>query len=268
MQHECDAASSGCWPRAIPKHIYLSFSNKNVPAFILNSWRRLNPGFRVTLFDDDECATFVRKHYGADMAATYRRIPSGSIRADLWRVLVLLLKGGVYVDIDAEPLISLSKVMLPTDRFVTSGSRYGNGLNPHLIIAEPGEPILNGTLQRIVRSLPPYRNFSYLSSSVCVHMFREFNSTYGSAFRKHQNDGLTLRAGGAGNRTYGFLREALVQKPRLVKATFSRAGELVCYNKWNDSIWDMCHGGHKWPHCPSGGFRNENETAVSDPFER
>lgn len=275
MSHACNsAAPSGCWPTAIPKHIYLSFTNKtDVPAFVLDSWRQLNPGFRVTLFDDDDCATFVSRHYGAEMAANYRNIPSGAIRADLWRVMILLQKGGVYVDIDAEPLISLHKVVMPTDIFVTSGSRYREGLNPHLIISEPGEPILKATLRRILHSLPPYKKFDFASASVCLHMFREFNKTYGEAFSRHQNDGLTLRArDDPRNHTYGFLREKLLRQPRIVKATISRAGEVVCYNKWNASVWDMCHGGYTWPNCPHGGFRSEDANhqagpAVSDPLE-
>lgn len=249
----CKASPIGCWPAAIPKHIYLAFKTKaRVPRFVLASWRDLNPGFRVKLFDDDDCAEFVRKTFGAGMAAVYRSIPSGPIRGDLWRLLMILSRGGVYVDIDAEPIQSLESAVEPTDVLVTSGSLSARNLNPHLLISRAGDPLLNRTLQRMLhsmrlQSLDPQKNFSFHGATICTHMWAELNATYGRIAATRANRGIALPAlpakGNSDGSTYRFLREVTLLKPRVVKATTSREGVVICYNKWNRSVWDMCLGG-------------------------
>jgi hypothetical protein len=251
----CEAAPGGCWPAAIPKHIYFSFKAKvRIPDFVVDAWRTLNPGFHFSLFDDEECATFVRKHYGQEMVETYRRIPSGPIRADLWRLLVLLVRGGVYVDVDVEPLMSLRSFVHPTDRLVTSASRYPGTVNPHLLISRPREPLLHGIMQRMLQTLRPGTAFSFRASSVCSHMWREMNATFGKSFSHETNVGGVFRDASEPTETYRLLREIVVNKPRRVKATATQAGAVVCYNKWNASVWDMCGPNQTWPHCPQGGF--------------
>ncbi|WP_187434727.1 glycosyltransferase family 32 protein [Bradyrhizobium cytisi] len=67
--------------------------------YLLN--RLLTPTFEYRFFDDEACAQFIKHNCGREIHQCYSRLQIGAARADLWRVLVLLHEGGIYLDIDA-----------------------------------------------------------------------------------------------------------------------------------------------------------------------
>jgi mannosyltransferase OCH1-like enzyme len=65
-------------------------------------WNRiLAPTFEYRLFSDEECLTYVTKHFNGPISDAYGRLQVGAAKADFWRVLVLWQEGGVYLDVDA-----------------------------------------------------------------------------------------------------------------------------------------------------------------------
>ena len=132
------------WPPGVPQRIFLSWKTHNVPRHVLERWRALNPSFEVTLFNDSECADFVRGEIGEPyltgyLAALYF---SGMAATDLWRFLILYKYGGVYADIDVEPIAGLHHFVRPTDTLVTVGSMYSGVVNPLFLVAREGESML------------------------------------------------------------------------------------------------------------------------------
>ena len=79
------------WPHALVKH-----------REYVDSWLLQNPEYEYSFFSDVHAARFVHRHGSRRERDAYRRILTGSQRADLFRVLYLKVAGGVYADLDEE----------------------------------------------------------------------------------------------------------------------------------------------------------------------
>lgn len=89
----------------IPRRIWQTFKSRRMPrslAMNCMKWIEMNPDFDYELMDDDDVAAYVKEHYGPREIQALAAAPSGAHRADLFRYLVVLREGGVYVDVDAE----------------------------------------------------------------------------------------------------------------------------------------------------------------------
>ena len=143
-QNKTHGVRSSDWPKHVPKIVYLSWKDHNVPDIVLSRWRTLNPGFTISLFNDSEAAAFLEAEFGEPWLSGYRAALSfsGMAATDLWRFLILYARGGVYADIDVEPIVGLHHFVWPTDDFITVGSLYPRVVNPLFLVARRGEPML------------------------------------------------------------------------------------------------------------------------------
>ena len=183
----CSSGSSGtfvngtAWPSfsgrvpSVPRSIILTYSSSTASSdrrvFL---WRELNPGFSVDFYDDERCLSFLLRVYGPYVAHIFSWIPDGPIKSDFFRVHYLFSRGGVYCDLDAVPVSSLSTFFhfgTSSSRpvLVTSSSRHGGQLNPMFLMSSRGHPTL-GAAVSVYRSLfVSGVGYSYWSWSV-VHV--------------------------------------------------------------------------------------------------
>ena len=103
----------------------------------------LSTRFTISLFNDSEAAAFLEAEFGEPWLSGYRAALSfsGMAATDLWRFLILYARGGVYADIDVEPIVGLHHFVRPTDDFITVGSLYPRVVNPLFLVARRGEPM-------------------------------------------------------------------------------------------------------------------------------
>ena len=90
----------------IPRIIHQTWKSNDVPeplARFQARWRALHPEFEYRLWTDEQNDAFVRAEYPA-LHRLYRSFPREIYRADMVRCLYLRRFGGVYVDLDVEPL--------------------------------------------------------------------------------------------------------------------------------------------------------------------
>lgn len=180
------------WPSGIPKHIhmtapdvrcespmdrYCEFMGGDPNEFLRRMWitSGLNPEFELTVHTDSDCDLFLRqfsnssRHWN-DAHKLWSSIPNGVIKSDFWRMAFLLARGGVYSDIDVEPVSSLRSFVRPDDVFVTSGSLYPAQTNFHVIVARPGEPALARALLTLMHTIRRTK-YSYWTWSGCKPLF-------------------------------------------------------------------------------------------------
>ena len=48
---------------SIPKVIYQTYKDKNVPPIVKDRWLKLNPDYEYHLYDDNDCYNFLIKYY-------------------------------------------------------------------------------------------------------------------------------------------------------------------------------------------------------------
>jgi Glycosyltransferase sugar-binding region containing DXD motif len=97
----------------IPRIIHQTWKSNDVPqplARFQARWRALHPDFEYRLWTDEQNDAFVRAEFPG-LHRLYRSFSREIYRTDMVRCLYLLRFGGVYVDLDVEPL-------RPLDRFL------------------------------------------------------------------------------------------------------------------------------------------------------
>lgn len=138
----------------IPKTIYQSWKTKNLPvkmSKIVEKVRQLNPEYQYILYDDDDCRAFLLKHFGQNYANAFDSLVPGAYKCDFWRYAMLYVHGGVYLDIDMEPLVPFREIIDPGNEFVSIVDRKLM-LTPKCIIYQafiavtPKHPIIYNSL--------------------------------------------------------------------------------------------------------------------------
>lgn len=110
---------------AIPRIIHQSWKSSTVPEQFRRfqeRWRVLHPGYEYRLWTDEDNAAFVRDEF-PNLLGLYRSFSREIYRADLVRCLYLARFGGIYADLDIEPLRAL-------DPFLARASECWLGSEP------------------------------------------------------------------------------------------------------------------------------------------
>jgi inositol phosphorylceramide mannosyltransferase catalytic subunit len=105
------------------------------------TWTRHNPGWELRFWTDDNLPDGLRR------SEVYDQSTSPYERADILRLEVVLLFGGVHVDADFECLRPLEPLIENVEFFI--GYRKAEHVNGALFGAIPGHPILEHALAEI-----------------------------------------------------------------------------------------------------------------------
>lgn len=79
----------------------------------LETWYRMNPGYKVKLYSGKDCEAYILKHFDEETLGAYRALKPYAYKSDLMRQLILYNEGGWYSDIRMvclEPLDTLLSV--------------------------------------------------------------------------------------------------------------------------------------------------------------
>lgn len=130
---------------------------------ILRTEQQLSPDHEIRYFDDDELDAFVWLHF-PHLVRYYRNLIPGAFRADLWRLMVLCVHGGIYADLAARFAAPMSTLFRPSDQLVVcvDTPTDTSGLYTGLIAARPNSAALRFAIERIVRTrLEPRERGAY-----------------------------------------------------------------------------------------------------------
>jgi hypothetical protein len=106
----------------IPKKIYQSWKTKELSgkmATNVSKVQKLNPEYEHVLYDDKDCREFLLQHFGQNYADAFDALIPGAFKCDFWRYAMLYVHGGIYMDIDMEPLVPFREIIDPENEFVS-----------------------------------------------------------------------------------------------------------------------------------------------------
>ena len=111
----------------------------------VDGFRTRNPEFEHVLLNEATSLDFITRHYGPREAAAFRACAVPAMQADLIRLCVLDVFGGVYVDADNQSLRPLSELI---DRAPRSLAFLWTGLinNGFLMFRRPADPFVRACL--------------------------------------------------------------------------------------------------------------------------
>lgn len=193
----------------IPKVIYLSYKTKDIPEYVIKKWNKIYPDYEVKLYDNNDCINFLKKEYNDELVDIFNYIKDGPIKADFWRVCILYKYGGIYSDIDVEPLVNIEKIMLPDTTFITCLSAMGKNINPHFIVSEPKHKVLKMCMDKYLEMYRDKKKYTYWGWSI-VHIMkdilREVFDKYITEDGVYYDNDKNNKSNGLGNK-YQFLKE-------------------------------------------------------------
>jgi hypothetical protein len=183
--------NSNCINKIPNKTIY--FCNKTIDSNMekySNNWKILNPEYEIKLYDDEMCRNFLLDNFEKLYCDIFDFLIDGPIKADFWRICILYLYGGVYSDIDNEPLVALNDFIENDVSFVTCSSYWDEknfNFNPNFIISEKGSIILKNCIDWYIDKYNnkfPYSYWDYsimrcFTDTICLkHYKKDFGIYY------------------------------------------------------------------------------------------
>lgn len=191
----------------IPRKIFQSWKTLHLDPCIQQNTERLkqlNPEYEYQIFDNKKCRNFLQKYYGQNYVNAFDNVKSGAFKCDLWRYAVLYKYGGVYIDIDMQPIKPLKNIIRETDKFLSVKDASGMPCRIYqaFIAVVPNHPIMKYALEASLYNIATRTKFPFESLSitgpitmgVAVNMFLnrfdthqliEFNPSPGIRFLKN-----------------------------------------------------------------------------------
>lgn len=135
--------------------IYMTYK-KSVPDFVFKRWKELNPNVKIDFSLDEDCITFLKTNFNAEIAELFKTIPIGMFKADLWRLCKLYINGGIYSDIDLVPYMDLDSIA--SDKNITFYSCLaidGKSIfQAFMKVSEPRSPLILAFLISFLQNKP------------------------------------------------------------------------------------------------------------------
>jgi mannosyltransferase OCH1-like enzyme len=147
----------------IPCDIYQTWYTKDLPEKMrerVNLLKSQNLNFNHYLFDDNDCREFIKTHFKQDVLHAYDSLIPGAYKADLWRLCVLFINGGIYLDIKYAPLNGFRFINLCESEHLVLDAD-GAGIYNALMVCKPENQLLFKAIRQIVENV----NNKYYGSS-------------------------------------------------------------------------------------------------------
>lgn len=115
-----------------------------------------NPEFEHYLFDHIMCEEFIKEHFSKDVWIAYNDLIPNVYKADLWRLCVLYIHGGIYLDIRLQCENDFKLITLTDKEYYVWDGKYKNqeieydSVYNGLIVSKKNNHILFDVITQIV----------------------------------------------------------------------------------------------------------------------
>jgi len=140
----------------MPLKIFQTWYTKDLPPKMrkrVQQLKILNPRFEHFLFDDNDCREFIKQHFNEDVLNTYNSLIPGAYKADLWRLCVLYIHGGIYMDIKLQCINGFKLIELTERNHFVFDRIPPLSIYNALMACEKGHPFLLMAIFKIVENV-------------------------------------------------------------------------------------------------------------------
>lgn len=124
---------------------------------LIESWKK--SGWEYNFYDDETAGEFLGMHFPPEVREAYDSVTPGAFKADLFRYCVLLIRGGVYADMDVMLQTNLDDAVANDIGFMTPIDEPGIDVGHRsclwngFIASAPGHPFLARTIEIAVNNI-------------------------------------------------------------------------------------------------------------------
>ena len=140
----------------IPLNIFQTWSTKNLPPKMkerVEILKKQNPRFTHHLFDDNDCREFIKNNFDSEVLNAYDTIIPGAYKADLWRLCVLYIHGGIYMDIKLNCINGFKLIELTEKNHYVKDRVPPLSIYNALMVCQKNSPFLIKAINQIVRNV-------------------------------------------------------------------------------------------------------------------
>ena len=146
----------------IPKKIFICWSTLDLPTkmrevFLKN--QELNPDFTFYLYDDKKCREFINTFFEEDVVFAFDTLIPGAYKADLWRLCILFVYGGIYIDIKYQCVNGFTFTNIIDKEYLTLDipsifwTNTMHGIYNGFMVSKPRNPFLWNGIRKIVTNV-------------------------------------------------------------------------------------------------------------------
>ena len=137
----------------IPKKLYQTHKSYDLSddlKRLIGNTIKVNSDFEYTFMDNDECLKFIQTHFDDKFVQMYTSLPLDIMRADVWRVAVIYINGGVYCDTDVYFQKNISELIQNEELIIFT--EESGGVSNFFFAAKPKHPALKAVLDLFVKN--------------------------------------------------------------------------------------------------------------------
>jgi mannosyltransferase OCH1-like enzyme len=112
-----------------------------------------NPRFEHYLYDDNDCREFIKNNFDENVVNAYDKLIPGAYKADLWRLCVLYIHGGIYMDIKLKCINGFRLIELTENNHFVKDRPGPLTVYNALIVSQKGNPFLWMGICRIIMNV-------------------------------------------------------------------------------------------------------------------
>ena len=139
----------------IPLNLFACWHTKDLPPLMKQNYETFkndNPEFNHFLYDDEACIEFIKDNFDENVLNAYNSLVPYAYKTDLWRLCILYIKGGVYIDIKFKCVNGFKLISLTEKEHFVRDRPDGCVLNG-LIVTFPKNEILLKCINQIVENV-------------------------------------------------------------------------------------------------------------------
>ena len=143
----------------IPKLIWqTNFTNRcTLPVYLNFLFNRLmTPSWQYNYVSTEDRAKFIKEHMNEATYQAYQQLTVGAAQADLWRLVVLYVHGGVYLDIDATLIWPLSLTLKRFHESLFIRVKKNTEITNYFLATKPGTELYRQLIAGVVKNINNY----------------------------------------------------------------------------------------------------------------
>uniref|UniRef100_A0A6C0IMD2 Glycosyltransferase n=1 Tax=viral metagenome TaxID=1070528 RepID=A0A6C0IMD2_9ZZZZ len=149
----------------IPLNIFQTWYTKDLPEHMRKRVELLktqNPEFTYYLFDDNDCREFIKTNFDNDVLNAYDTLLPGAYKADLWRLCVLYIHGGIYMDIKLACVNNFKLIKLIYNNHYVKDRPINSIYNAFMVSSKNNNFLYKGIMQIVENVKEKYYGFDPL----------------------------------------------------------------------------------------------------------
>lgn len=144
----------------------------------IKTWTEKNPEYQWLFMDDARCNQFIKDNFNQEFYNMYMSLPFGVMRADVWRVCVVYVYGGIYVDTDCECVVPVRNWISNHSLVVAQEVPNGDIAN-FAFASEPRHPALLSAINRFMELYNSPSDFMNKDGGTPIQNFGQYGFSDG-----------------------------------------------------------------------------------------